>query len=45
MLHPQLAPQPKPKTNMPSWSESNQGGTVAGSRPPQFRQSNSTELW
>ena len=30
MLHPQLAPQPKPKTNTPSASESNQGGTVAG---------------
>jgi hypothetical protein len=31
MLHPQLAPQPKSKINTPSVSESNQGGTVAGS--------------
>src|SRR5260370_18786853 len=41
MLHPQLAPQPKPKTNTPQGSESNRGDTVAGSGRPQFRPRNS----
>jgi hypothetical protein len=44
-LHPQLAPQPKPKTNMPAWSESNRGRTVAGFRRPQFRRHNSIQVW